>query len=198
MNKLSPTGKWMIVGGVILVVGVLIGFYGSGSIHQSPTGAESGAGTTVSDNGGIPRGTATPSGSTSAGTVTGSKTGSTANGGGGSVPKSSIMLITPTPGDVWTAETQNPIQWSRAAGVSGQILLLNATTYALVGVIAPSTGPQQTSYTWNTRDLLQSRTSPSKFTVVPGKYVVRISFDGNNLASVTSQPITIVANTSPY
>src|SRR5690348_11486922 len=157
MNKLSPTGKWMIVGGVILVVGVLIGFYGSGSMNQSPTGAGAGTGTTVSDNGNMPgtsgaQATPTPaSAGTNSGTSAGSKSGGTTNAGGG-VPKSSIVLITPTPGDTWTAETQNPIQWSRAAGVSGQIILLNATTYALVGVIAPSTGPQQTSFTWNTRD----------------------------------------------
>lgn len=75
--------------------------------------------------------------------------------------------------------------------MTGYISLLDATTYKLVGVILNQTGPHQTSYTWNTRDLLLSRSSPTKITVTPGRYVVRIAFDGNNLSPITSVPVTI-------
>jgi hypothetical protein len=208
MNNLSPTGKWTILVIVIVVAIAAIWLYGgSGSGTQNPASTGIGSGTTVTDNGSMPGGTATPMASptgTTAGTKSGGSTGAGsqtgASNGGGTVPKSTIMLVTPTPGDIWIADTQNPVQWSRAAGVTGQIDLLSASTLQLVGVILPQVGPAQTSYTWNTRDLLQSRTSPNKFTVTPGSYVIRISFDGNNLSPVTSQPFTITANSStpPY
>jgi len=102
-----------------------------------------------------------------------------------------IHLQAPIAGETWTIAQQNAVSWDRAAGVSGQIELLNATTKALVGVIIPQTGPNQTSYTWNTRDLFLSRTSPVKKNVTPGTYVVRLAFDGNNLSPVTSGAFTI-------
>lgn len=102
-----------------------------------------------------------------------------------------IRLLTPIAGQTWIFAQQNTVSWDRAANVPGQIELLDATTKALVGVILPQTGPNQTSYTWNTRDLLLSRTSPAKKTVTPGSYRVRVSFDGNNLSPVTSGVITI-------
>ncbi len=105
----------------------------------------------------------------------------------------SIHLVTPTANNVWTITRQNLISWDRAGGVTGQIELLDAATYKLVGVILNQIDARQTSYTWNTRDLLMSRTSPAKITVVPGSYVVRISFDGNHLSPITSPTVTIVA-----
>ena len=202
MNNLSQTGKWTILVVVIVVAVVLIAVYGGGSGNNAPvqTGANGTTNATVSDNGSMPAtGTmdmnmSSPSPSAKPGT---SNTGAGSGGSGtaGTV-KSAITLVTPVPGDTWIATLQNPIQWSKAAGVSGQIDLLSATTSQLVGVILNEIGPAQTSYTWNTRDLLVSRTSPSKLTVVPGRYLIRISFDGNNLPSITSQPFTIVADTS--
>jgi hypothetical protein len=206
MNNLSPTGKWIILAVIVLVAIFALWFLGGGGTGTGTApGTSSGPNAAVSNSGSIPGGTATPAG-TNAGTgATGAGAGSGAAGSGaqtggtsGATAKlrSSITLITPVPNDVWVAETQNPIQWSKAPGVSGQIELLSATTSQLVGVILNEIGPAQTSYTWNTRDLLQSRTSPIKFTVVPGRYLIRLSFDGNDLPSITSAPLTIVANTS--
>lgn len=206
MNKLSPTSKWLLIAVAVVVVIIVIAISVGGGNSNTP-GASSG--TSATNNSGSAAGTQTgaQTGGTSAGTnktgntgsgtgSTGAKTGTT-GGTGGTTSRSSISLITPTPNDTWTANTQNTVQWSRAAGVSGQIDLMTAGYPAtLVGVILVNTGPNQTSFTWNTRDLLQSRTSPVKTTVNPGTYVVRVAFDGNNLSPATSQPFKIVANTS--
>ncbi len=142
------------------------------STVSTPTGPQPQAGTTANTTG-------QNSG------PTGSKTSPTA------VTGFQIRLLTPIAGETWAFAQQNTISWDRAANVSGQIELLNASTRALVGVILPQTGPSQTSYTWNTRDLLLSRTNPLKKTVSPGTYLIRIAFDGNNLSPVTSGVVTI-------
>jgi hypothetical protein len=187
MNKLNQTSKWEIVGVVVVVAVVLIVLYGGGqNASPMPAGTSSPTGATVSDNGSaVPGGTTpAPSGGTSAGgtkapTPSGPKT----------VP---MTFVTPVPGDTWKIGTQNPIQWSREGNFSGQIELLDASTLQLVGVILNQIGTHQTSYTWNTRDLLLSRTNPLKKSVVAGRYVIKISFDGNNLSPITSQPINVV------
>lgn len=102
-----------------------------------------------------------------------------------------IILITPVPGVTWTITQDNVISWQKAAGTTGQIELLDASTMALVGVILPQVGPNQSSYTWNTRDLLLSRTNPEKTTVTAGRYIIRIAFDSPDFAPITSQPINI-------
>lgn len=136
---------------------------------------------------------ATAPGAATGGTTKGA-TGGAANTSGATKTATvgfTIHLRTPVAGETWTISQQNTISWDRAAGVTGQIELLNATTKALVGVIIPQTGPNQTSYTWNTRDILLSRTNPLKKNVVPGTYLIRLAFDGNELAPVTSAPLTI-------
>ncbi|HEX4103951.1 MAG TPA: hypothetical protein VHZ04_00530 [Candidatus Paceibacterota bacterium] len=205
MNNLSPTGKWTILIVVIVVAILIIAFYGgnNGTNNPAAPGANGNTNATLSDNGSMPA-SGTMAMENGSGTMPGmdmqSSSASHAGGANGTVapsaPKATITLITPVPGDTWIATMQNPVQWSKAAGVTGQIDLLSATTSQLVGVILNEIGPAQTSYTWNTRDLLQSRTSPSKLTVTPGRYIIRISFDGNNLPAITSQPFTIVADTS--
>lgn len=132
------------------------------------------------------------------GTSPGSPAGQTPSGGTNApvAPKPAltgftIHLRTPIAGETWTIGHQNTISWDRAAGVSGQIELLDAATKALVGVIISQTGPNQTSYAWNTRDVFLSRTNPLKKTVTPGAYMVRLLFDGNNISSVTSGVFTI-------
>lgn len=102
-----------------------------------------------------------------------------------------IHFITPVANDLWTITLPNSIVWDREAGVTGEIELLDASTMKLAGVILNQTGPHQTSYSWNTRDLFLNNTSPSKTTVVPGHYVIRIIFNGNNLSPITSPVITI-------
>lgn len=102
-----------------------------------------------------------------------------------------IHLITPVANDVWTIGTQNLISWDKAPNISGSISLTNAVTGQFVGVILPQIGPNQTSYSWNTRDIQLDRTNPLKKNVVPGTYTITISFDGNNLKPITSPSFTI-------
>ena len=89
---------------------------------------------------------------------------------GGSTSATKIHILTPVAGDIWTIAKQNHISWDKQAGVSGQIELLDAATLKLVGVILNETGPLQTYYDWNTRDLLVARTNPAKIIVTQGKY----------------------------
>ncbi len=165
----------------------------------------------IAQNGGAPSPAAAPTSTTASASSTSPQTAanqtstnpnvlstphhSTAGAGGTASATTgfAIHLVDPVPDETWIIAQQNLIGWDREAGVAGQIELLDATTYKLVGVILNQTGPHQTSYEWNTRDLLVSRNNPAKTTVVPGRYVVRIAFDGNNLSPVTSQPITIAA-----
>jgi len=183
MNKLSQTGKLIVLAIVIIVViavvAILVGYNGAPSVVTNPPGS---AGTSTSTGG-------TPTGTTATNPSTGT---AVPSGGTATPPKTSpILFVTPIPGETWTINTQNPVQWSHEAGVNGEIELLDASTYKLVGVILPVAGPHQTSYTWNTRDLFQGLTSPVKTTVVPGRYVIRIIFTGNHVPTVTSQPINI-------
>jgi hypothetical protein len=189
MDKLSKTGKLVILGVVVVVIVALVVIYGG----SRPSGSQAPAGST-----------STPTSSTTSATVTDAGSIPAGNGDGVVVvpkknttiptpPKGSpVSFVTPVAGATWTIDTQNTIQWSRVTEVNGIIELLNASSLQLVGVILPSVGPDQTSYTWNTRDLLQSPTSPVKTTVTPGSYVVRIIFSGNETPTITSQAITIV------
>lgn len=180
MNKLSITGKLAIAAAVGLVIGIVLAavyFGASAPIPQPPTGtATSGS---------------QPGTQSGAGGTTGSASGPAASKTSGSKGLTVIKLVTPVPGAVWTIATPNIISWAKEGGFSGQIELLDASTMKLVGVILPQTGPSQTYYEWNTRDISLSRTNPAKTTVLPGKYVIKILFDGNNVAPITSQPFTI-------
>lgn len=187
MNNLSKTGKLAILGAVVVIIVALVVIYGGGApgAPASPTSSSTSA--TVTDNGNAP----SPTGTTSGGTTKPPAASAPSKSVGTSPAVSPITFVTPVPGDTWPIDTQNPVQWSRAAGVNGEIDLLNAATLQLVGVILNVAGPNQTEYTWNTRDLLQSETSPVKTTVTPGRYVVRIIFTGNHVPTITSQPFNI-------
>ena len=52
----------------------------------------------------------------------------------------------------------NTIQWNRAANITGGIYIVNAADGSTVGWILGQTGRQQTSYSWNTRDIFAGRT----------------------------------------
>ncbi len=185
MDKLNNRGKLIVSIVVAVVAIVLIAYYGAGTPSSAPSG-ENATSTSSATN---PSTGATGTSNTQS--TGGSAGGSGSASGGTKTPASIITFVTPVPGETWTIAKQNPIQWSRAGGVSGEISLLDASTKALVGVILPQTGPNQTSYAWNTRDIFLSRTNPLKKNVEPGRYVVRISWDGNNLSPITSEPITI-------
>jgi hypothetical protein len=171
MDKKPMSSKWamIIVVVVVVVVAVVWAFGNKQSGTGQPATNTSATGTSSTNPGG----------------------GSTANPPAKGVPTPSVNFITPVANQVWKIGNQNLISWFSAPGFSGQIDLLNPTTHALVGVILNEIGPHQTSYTWNTRDLLPSRTNPLKKTVLPGTYVVELQFDGNNVPTVISAPVTI-------
>ena len=102
-----------------------------------------------------------------------------------------ITVVTPVAGDVWIIGQKNPISWSKAGNITGDIYLIDAATKKFVGTINPQIGPMQTSYTWNTLSYSLSRTDPSQVDIVPGTYIIQIAFDGNNLPIISSPAFTI-------
>jgi hypothetical protein len=102
-----------------------------------------------------------------------------------------VHLLTPITGNVWTVGKANPIAWDKAAQTTGEIDLVNASTKKFVGIILAETGPKQTSYTWDAREIYLGRYSADEKAVAPGIYSIRIHFDGNNLGDLISGPITI-------
>lgn len=106
-------------------------------------------------------------------------------------PSITINLLTPIANNLWTIGQPNPIAWSNAANISGEIDLVDRTTKAFIGVITSNIGPNQTSYIWDARSIYRARYSADKTDVVPGTYSIRIHFDGNGLGNLVSGPITI-------
>ncbi len=188
LNKYGVAIIAVLAVAVIVLVVLLAGQHQSSQAPSSTpmTAANTPAPTTTSPS--------SPAAAPSSGN-TSAKTGGTQSGSG-VTPKYAptgftIRLVAPLAGATWTIAQQNLIAWNPEAGVSGQIELLDASTLKLVGIILNQIGPHQTSYMWNTRDLLLTRTNPLKTTVTAGNYVVRIAFDGNNLSPITSLPVTI-------
>lgn len=173
MDNMTPTGK-IIIGVIIVVVLVVIV---AGLRSQQPAGNSGISGSPAPTSGGV----------TSNVTIGGQAPGSAKK----PTVHPTISVVTPAAGAAWKISTPNTISWSRAGGISGNIYLVDAQTKSFVGVILPQTGPQQTYYEWNTRDVFLDRTSPSKKTVLPGKYIVKIAFDGNNLPIIASPAVTI-------
>lgn len=102
-----------------------------------------------------------------------------------------ITLTSPTSGAQWTIGQQNNIIWNKAAGVTGQLYLVDAKTGAIAGWIQQSIASTQTYFPWNTRELFSSATSPQGKDVLPGEYVVKISFTSPNIPSAVSAPFFI-------
>lgn len=177
MAKLNNVGKWALIGVGVVVVVVLI-FIFAGKQNQAPAPDNSGV---------IASSTQNPTSST---TETGSNP---IIGIAHPVrpPAMVIRLITPVINDQWILGKQNPVVWDREGGVTGEIDLLDAKTQALVGVILSETGPHQTSYTWDTRQVSVLRYSPLKKDITVGIYMIRIKFDGNGLSSITSPAFTV-------
>ncbi|MDR3402405.1 MAG: hypothetical protein P4L99_07895 [Chthoniobacter sp.] len=106
-------------------------------------------------------------------------------------PPFTITILAPASGDAWKVGNFDSISWSRAANITGEIDLLDAVTRKFVGVITSNTGPQQTSYSWDTRQIYLERYGALKKDIVPGTYIVQMQFDGNNLPDITSGAVTI-------
>ena len=200
---MNPTNegsqKTVVILGILVLVLVVIlfvmAFYHTAG---APTTTTTTAGPTV-----VPTSTAPAGGTTAAtGGTTSKSPAPTTTNRAPSAPVSSkspaspqppvISFITPPAGDSWPIETQNTIIWNKPGGISGELVLVNAGTGTVAGVILSQVGPEQTSYTWNTRDLYLNRTSPTETTVTPGKYMVMLSYDGNHITPVVSPVFSIV------
>lgn len=193
MNKINETSKVIgiiVIAVIVVALGVLYGKH----INQSATSTDAGAATTntgtaatvaaATTTGTSASGNATAPVNTNAGTNRGTSAPVAA------VPPIIIHFITPVPNDVWTIGVTNPISWDNAGNITAEIDLLDAKGN-FVGVITSQTGPQETSYPWDTREYALSRYNPLKKEVVPGTYKIRITFDGNNLPPIVSPTITI-------
>lgn len=87
----------------------------------------------------------------------------------------------------------NTIQWNRAANITGGIYIVNAADGSTVGWILGQTGPQQTSYSWNTRDIFAGRTDPAKKDITLGTYIIKIMFDSPQDPTITSGAFSIIS-----
>jgi hypothetical protein len=179
MDKISNTSKVIAAALVVVIIIVVVFIFGAQK-GQSPTN------TTATNQTGTVAGTLT--------TATGTNAKGSTGGTSQPAPRTSapfvVHLVTPVANAQWTIGGSNPITWDRAGTITGEIDLLDAKGN-FIGVILSESGTGQTSYSWNARDYELSRYSPLKKEVVPGTYKIRISFDGNNLASVTSPIVTI-------
>jgi hypothetical protein len=182
MPKLTNVSKVVMAAVIVVIFIVLVIVYNTGSAtNPGPTNTTS---------------TSAPGATLTAASPTQTPTSSVAQTNSGQVvaprpPAIIIHMITPVSKDIWKIGTQNVISWNKAGGITGSISLINATTKAFMGVVLPQVGPNQTSYTWNTRDLLLDRTNPLKKDVVSGTYMLKLSYDGNNVQPVTSPVFTI-------
>ncbi len=111
------------------------------------------------------------------------------------VQSSKISILSPVALDKWVIGQNNLIRWSGAAKISGSIYLVNAlikNESVPVGWIIPNIGPQQTSYTWDTRDVFLSRTNPAKKNLETGTYIIKIKFDSKVMPEVSSPTFSII------
>ena len=164
-------GKVVLIGGMIVVVAAFLIF-----TPRHETAKED-----------LPFYTATSTGAAGNGSPA-------ANPTGGNTVSSGIVyhFVTPPEGDLWKLGAQNIISWNRAGNFSGHLDLIDARTKRTVGVILSQVGTQQTSYTWDTRYLFISRNSPLKTSVMPGTYVITLTYDGNHIPTFTSASFTII------
>ncbi len=102
-----------------------------------------------------------------------------------------ISITAPVPGVQFVMNQNNTIKWSKEGGVNGAIYLIDASNNQTVGLITPSLTTHQTSYTWDTRDVLLSRQGGLKKPVTKGKYIILIKFD-NAQAEVRSGEFSVV------
>jgi hypothetical protein len=193
MDKINNSGKWIVA--VIILVAVIVGvviyvFHREGSGSSKASTAQSASTTTTSAESPTSSAeTASSSGSTSGpGTTLPEKSVPTAYP---AAPSIVINLLTPMANDQWVIGQQNTISWSAYPNITGQIDLLNASDKSVVGVITSETEPHQTSYSWDTRSYNLGRYGGLMKDVVPGSYLIEVTFDGNNLPTLIAGPVII-------
>jgi len=194
MNRLNTVTKIIIVAitGAILIILFIIygGTSGSNQSVELPTTASPANVPTTST--GNPTETSTPM-QPSGGSPTSASPSHTypATPATKSLPSPIISIITPVANDIWKIGMQNLISWNKVGDISGSVSLISAVTQQFVGVILPQVGPNQTSYTWDARDVLLNRTNPYKKDVLPGAYEIQLSYDGNSIQPAKSSVFTI-------
>jgi hypothetical protein len=104
-----------------------------------------------------------------------------------------INITNPTSSTRWVIGKQNTITWSKAGGITGQMYLVNATSGAIVGWIQQNIAPNQTYFPWSTDDVFLSHTNPTKKNILPGEYIIKMSFESPNVLPVISAPFFITA-----
>ena len=107
-------------------------------------------------------------------------------------PTSQISILSPIKSEQWAIATNHTVRWSKAAGVTGQVYLVSANTGQIVGWIHPSTGANQTSFDWNTRDITIGRTDPSRKDIGVGNYFIEMKFDSPKMLSARSGAFLIL------
>ena len=155
MDKINNMGKVIIAAVVVVIVIVLIFIYGGNGQPsiQNPGSPSSTTAITSTAGGGQPQNVATTTGGTGSNPPPATHT---------KPPSITISLITPVVNDQWKIGAANPITWNPAGNFSGEIDLLDGKTHSFIGVILSETGPQQTSYDWNTREYSLARYNPLK------------------------------------
>lgn len=108
--------------------------------------------------------------------------------------KGAITFVSPATNDQWILQTTHTIKWNRAAGApDGTISLIDATTGTVVGWIQQQILPQQTSFSWNTRDIFPSPTGPLKNDVSTGKYRIVLTFNSPNAPRVIGPAFSLIS-----
>ena len=182
---------------IILAVAVIVLSFALWNTANAPVGTGTATENATSTGNGTSTAATVPSSTDASAAGTGASpapsAGHPSNGTTGVLPGKTITidLTAPGSGAAWTIGQKNTVSWTPAAGVTGYIELVNATTKAVVGVVLSQTDMNQTSYTWDARSVYLSRYSPQAKDVLPGAYLIRIVFDGNNLGALTSGVVYI-------
>lgn len=92
--------------------------------------------------------------------------------------KQAISILSPKTGEGWVLGKNQEIAWSRAAGETGGMYLVDSLSGTIVGWIHSSLGINQTSYTWDAKTIFLARSSPSKKEIGVGSYFIKMIFDG--------------------
>jgi hypothetical protein len=108
-----------------------------------------------------------------------------------------ISITSPTSGAKWVIGSENTISWSKAAGVTGQMYLVNATSGTVAGWIQQNIAPGQIYFPWNTRDLSLGETNPQGKNVTPGTYFIEMKFSSPSVPFAESVAFMIVATATP-
>jgi hypothetical protein len=107
-------------------------------------------------------------------------------------PDAPIVITFPSRGIQWIVGETSTIRWSKAAGVTGGIYLVDATTGAEGGWIVGSILPDQTAVAWNGREVFPTRSSRLGKAIPPGNYVMKIKFDLPKAPSPASATFSLV------